>query len=166
MRDTVDKRIDETGSGDYCQRSEREYRRLALDPEAGARLKAYMEPRIGKVQPWSERHGIGRDTIYALWRGREPQPDTLARIAEAMGVSYQRLLRERAGISVVDAQPDDLVAALRDQTTAISALAASLDRFAVGLAAEAEAQAGMNEGLAVLAGQVVAALQAREGKPG
>lgn len=78
-----------------------------------------MEPRIGKVQPWSERHGIGRDTIYALWRGREPQPDTLARIADAMGVSYDELLRVRAGLPAQDSQASDVVRAIDRQTEAI-----------------------------------------------
>lgn len=71
---------------------------LAIDRAAGERLRAYMAPRIGKVQPWAERYGIGRDTVYALWRGREPQPDTLRRIADALGITYDELLRIRAGI--------------------------------------------------------------------
>lgn len=69
-----------------------------MDTEAGERLRAYMEPRIrDALLPWSERHGIGRDTIYALWRGREPRPETMRRIADALGVSYDELVAAREG---------------------------------------------------------------------
>lgn len=73
---------------------------MTLDPEAGKRLKAFMEPRIGAVQPWAERHGIGRDTIYALWRGRQPSPATVSLLADALGVDYDDLLRIRAGVDL------------------------------------------------------------------
>ena len=65
-------------------------------------MRAFMEPRMGAVQPWAERHGIGRDTIYALWRGRQPSPATLKLLAEALGVGYDDLLRIRAGIPPAD----------------------------------------------------------------
>jgi transcriptional regulator with XRE-family HTH domain len=136
---------------------------LAIDPAAGARLRAFMEPRIGKVQPWCERNGIGRDTIYALWRGREPQPDTMARIADALGVSYERLLRERAGLPETETEGGALVAALLAQTAALSALVAALNALAGEIGSASEAQAGMNEGLAAVAAQVVAALEVRSG---
>ena len=94
---------------------------MGHDPAAGERLKAFMEPRIGRVQPWAERHGIGRDTIYALWRGREPVPDTINRLALALGVSYRELMDVREGVSERPqaTETNDAVAAAIDRQTAV-----------------------------------------------
>ena len=94
---------------------------MGHDPAAGERLKAFMEPRIGRVQPWAERHGIGRDTIYALWRGREPVPDTINRLAAALGVSYRELMDVREGVSARQeaTETNDAVAAAIDRQTAV-----------------------------------------------
>lgn len=94
---------------------------MGHDPAAGERLRAFMEPRIGRVQPWAERHGIGRDTIYALWRGREPVPDTINRLASALGVSYRELMDVREGASERPqaTETNDGVAAAIDRQTAV-----------------------------------------------
>jgi transcriptional regulator with XRE-family HTH domain len=90
-----------------------------------------MLPRMGKVQPWSEKHGIGRDTVYAIWRGREPQPATLAVIASALGVTYDELLRVRAGIASEPAREGtvSLEALIVAQTEAIQANKALLEQI-------------------------------------
>lgn len=94
---------------------------MGLDPAAGERLREFMEPRIGRVQPWAERHGIGRDTIYALWRGREPVPDTINRLASALGVSYRELMDVREGVSepARATETGDAVAEAIDRQTAV-----------------------------------------------
>lgn len=94
---------------------------MTMDRDAGARLRAWMEPRIGDVQPWAEKHGIGRDTIYALWRGRDPRPSTLAAIATALGVSYMDIVRVRAGEEPQSEGPD-LVAAIERQTQVLESI--------------------------------------------
>lgn len=144
---------------------------------AGARFESYVkeamrEAAIPSLAELSRRSGIAVSAWHGWFRGeREPRRNSLVLAGEALSRTPEQLRATWDGDRLHKAAgrpqtPDDLVAALRDQTTAISALVASLDRFAVGLAAEAEAQAGMNEGLAALAGQVAAALQAREGTPG
>ena len=101
---------------------------LPQDREAGQRLKAFMEPKMGAVQPWAERYGVGRDTIYALWRGREPRPATAARIADALGVSYVDLVRIRAGEPLERPEtPESLVKAIEAQTAAIERLVKVLE---------------------------------------
>lgn len=122
----MDKCLDKETSGAYSHRAMTSGvpTMATIDPEAGSRLRAYMEPRIGAVLPWAERHGIGRDTVYALWRGREPQPRTLRRVADAIGVPYDELLRVRAGIEEAPAEAGagELVAAIRELTAAILGL--------------------------------------------
>lgn len=97
---------------------------MSLDREAGARLRAYMEPRMGSVLSWSEKYGIGRDTIYALWRGRMPRPATMAVIASALGVTYEELMDARAGKEkppTAEAVGGELSAAIRDLTSELRA---------------------------------------------
>jgi hypothetical protein len=97
-----------------------------MDPEAGRRLQDYMEPRIGAVQSWAERIGVGRDTIYALWRGREPRRGTAQRIADGLGISYMELLRIRAGESE---ETTEVRGNLRSVEVYLSRIADALDRL-------------------------------------
>lgn len=137
---------------------------MSHDPAAGQRLREFMEPRIGRVQPWAERHGIGRDTIYALWRGREPVPDTITRLASALGVTYRELMDVREGVSERQETNDDLLTLLRDQTIELRAQNAALRDLASVMSDQTARQAGWNEGLATLAARLVQVTEGRSGK--
>jgi hypothetical protein len=64
-----------------------------------------------------------------MWRGREPRPATLSRIADALGVSYMDLVRVRAGEDPEPPAAPDLVTAITAQTVAIDRLVDRLDRL-------------------------------------
>jgi transcriptional regulator with XRE-family HTH domain len=105
---------------------------------------------MGKVQPWAERNGVGRDTIYALWRGRDPRPDTLRAIAAGLGVTYDELVRVRSGAAEGSASDGaDPTAALHDIAAAMRECTDMLRRILSQLAGlpdddlEAEAEAAI-----------------------
>lgn len=94
----------------------------------GARLRAAMEAALTtqqmSVSGLAREAHVQRGDIYRWWRGESrPSRNSLGRIAEALDVDVA-VLRQALGEPTIGstASDDDLVAALRDHTIAISAL--------------------------------------------
>lgn len=64
------------------------------------RLRTLRKKRGLTLRQLEDKTGIGKDAISEIERGqRQPRADTLARLAEGLGVSPQELLREVAHVS-------------------------------------------------------------------
>ena len=59
-------------------------------------LYAEMAKKKFMMKDLAERSGISRATILNMKKGMPPKPDTLGRIAEALDISVERLLKKEA----------------------------------------------------------------------
>jgi hypothetical protein len=104
----VDICIDTLGSGAYRHQSNAEKPKevaiVGIDPkrEAGRRLKAYVQDRMGQVGiatlvELSERADVAYDTLHAWFRGRPPTPRAGGRVSLELGVTYSEMLAAYEG---------------------------------------------------------------------
>jgi hypothetical protein len=104
---------------------------VGIDPkrEAGKRLKAYVQDRMGMVGiatlvELAERADVAYDTLHAWFRGRPPTPRAGGRVAVTLGVTYSELLaayeggQPAGGRYVNDAELEALVQAAAEAAVA------------------------------------------------
>ena len=104
----------------------------------------------------ARRSGVGRDTLYAWFRGdQEPKPDTLARIAEVLGVPLPSLWTYTP-----DAQGNPLVNALDRQTAVLETLAQRLTELTEAQSIELRQ---LSEAIGELLGLVASPARSRGG---
>lgn len=102
------------------------------DPDAGARLKAWVLDRMAErgirhITKLERESGVTSATIYDFFAGREPGRDAGPRLAHALGATYRELMAARAGESVVDsegiAEALNRLAAAQEELTRVLAAA-------------------------------------------
>lgn len=77
--------------------------RAALSAKIGRRLHQIREADGATLAALAERSGLGRATLSRVERGtRNPSLDTLARVADALGVPVRSLLEERGPAQLTD----------------------------------------------------------------
>ncbi len=85
-----------------------------IDAAGGVRVKrlvlsAMADRHIPSIVRLSELADVGRDTLNAWFRGREPGPDAGGKVADALGLTYRDIMDAYRGAQQATETPADLV---------------------------------------------------------